>query len=261
MSTLARRAPVAALLAGLAAFGGGCADSESMIFIRQVNLPIAGGSSSDACVTEANPQGPFISHGTLDVAFRREYIAGLVVGSQIVTRGSKAQLKTETSGVRIEGLEARLEDVNGAIVWGPYTIPATGFIDPAIDVTPSYGMVDGMLVGPDVQVSKGVNVRDYLQTKPGTSLRFTSVSKVFGHTLGSQAVESGEFRYPITICYGCLIFYPAEASDPKVLPYPNCDLPQATGSTTDIGCSPGQDEKVDCRVCKATYPGNPICEP
>jgi hypothetical protein len=258
MSPLARRAPVAALVAGLAAFGGGCVDSESMIFIRQVNLPISGGSSAGGCVTEANPQGPFISHGTLDVAFRREYIAGLVVGSQIVSRGNKAQIKTETSRVRIEGIEARLEDANGAIAWGPHTIPATGFIDPAVDITPSYGIVDGTLVGNDF----GAKVALILQSDASrTGRHFTSVSKVFGHTLGSQAVESGEFRFPITMCYGCLIFYPSEANDPKVTPTPNCDLPQATGSSTDLGCSPGQDEMIDCRVCKATYPGDPICEP
>jgi hypothetical protein len=84
---------------------------------------------------------------------------------------------------------------------------------------------------------------------------------VFGHTLGSQAVDSGEFRYPITVCYGCLIYYPSEANDPKITPNPNCDLPMATGSSTSVGCSPGQDEMVDCRVCKATFPSDPICEP
>jgi hypothetical protein len=229
-----------------------------MIFIRQVNLPKTSGSSGSGCVVEPNPEGPFISHGVLDVAFRREYIAGLVVGSQIVSQGNRTQLRTETSRVRIEGIEARVEDALGALAWGPHTIPATGFIDPAADVSPSYGVVDGTLIGSDF----GARMALLLSSDTTrTGKHFTSISKVFGHTLGKQAVESGEFRFPITICFGCLIYYPSEANDPKVLPNPNCDLPLATGSSLNTGCSPGQDETVDCRVCKATYPNNPICEP
>jgi hypothetical protein len=258
MSPVTRGVPVAAMLAGLAAFGVGCADSESVIFIRQVNVPQSSGSSGSGCVTEANPEGPFISHGTLDVAFRQEYIAALVVGSQIVTSGSRTQLRTETARVRLEGIEARIEDANGAVAWGPHTIPATGFIDPAAGTEPSYGIVDGTLVGADF----GARMAILLQADTSrTGRHFTSVSKVFGHTLGQQAVESGEFRFPITICYGCLILYPAEANDPKVQPNPNCDLPSTTGTATAGGCNPGQDEQIDCRVCKATYPSDPICEP
>jgi hypothetical protein len=259
MSPLARRVSVAAMLAGLAGFGGGgCVDVESMIFIRQVNLPKSTGTSGSGCIIEPNPEGPFIAHGVLDVAFRREYIAGLVVGSQIVTRGNKAQIKTETSRVRIEGIEARVEDARGLLAWGPYTIPATGFIDPAVDVTPSYGAVDATLIGADF----GAQMALALAANPSrTGLHFTSISRVFGHTLGGQSVQSGEFHFPITVCYGCLIVYPAEANDPKVAPNPNCDLPQSTGSSLSAGCTPGQDEQIDCRVCKASFPNDPICEP
>jgi hypothetical protein len=259
MTPVACRVPVAALLASLAALSfAGCADSESMIFIRQVNIPQESGSGGGNCTVEANPTGPYIAHGTLDVAFRKEYIAALVVGSQIVSRGSRSQIRTETSRVRIEGVEARLEDADGLLRWGPYTVPATGFIDPTQDITPSYGIVDGTLVGADWGTTMAVALQNDASR---TGRHFTSISKVFGHTLGGQAVESGEYRFPITICFGCLIYYPAEANDPKVTPNPNCDLPQATGSALSLGCTPGQDEMVDCRVCKATYPSSAICEP
>jgi hypothetical protein len=250
---------VAAILASAAAVGSlGCNNSESVIFIRQVNLPQSSGSSGGGCVAQANPEGPFIAHGTLDVAFRTEYVAALVVGSQIVTSGSRTQLRTETARVRIEGIEARVEDAAGALAWGPHTIPATGFIDPATGTEPSYGIVDGTLVGADFGARMALLLAG---DRSRTGRHFTSISKVFGHTLGQQAVESGEFHFPINICYGCLILYPSEANDTKVLPNPNCDLPQATGSSTNVGCNPGQDETIDCRVCKAKYPSDPICEP
>jgi len=153
--------------------------------------------------------------------------------------------------VRIEGVEARLENASGGLVWGPHTIPATGFIDPSSGTSPSYGVVDATLVGADF----GAKMATQLAADASRSGRhYTSISKVFGHTLGNQAVDSGEFHFPITICFGCLIYYPAEANDPKVAPNPNCDLPQSTGTALAVGCTPGQDEMVDCRVCKATYP-------
>lgn len=230
--------------------GNGGTDTARMLFIRQVNVP-SGAGTSGGCTVAANPEGPSIGHGTLDVAVRQEYTARLVVGSQ-------SQTRTDTSRVQIESVEVRLEDATGAVAWGPYTVAATGFVDPTADAGSAYGLVDGTLVG----AAFGRDAALILQSDASrTGRHFTSISKVFGHTLGGEAVESGDFTFPITVCYGCQIFYPSEASDPRVTPSPNCDMPLATGVAIDLGCTPGQDEMVDCRLCKALYPSNPICEP
>jgi len=256
MSSLARRMLVVAMLAGSAAFGGqGCADSESMIFIRQVNVPVPGGATG--CTVTADPAALTMPQGSLDVAFRLHYDAALLVGNQLVNRGSREQLRTETASVQIEGAEVRLEDASGARAWGPFTVPATGYIDPAVGSTPSFGLAEVVLLGPDF----GAQMSAQLAGSPGLVKRYTSVVKVFGHTLGGTPVDTGEWHFPISICYGCLISYPSAANDPKLSPQPNCDLPVGTGTTLPETCTPGQDETVDCRICKAMMPTADICEP
>jgi hypothetical protein len=85
--------------------------------------------------------------------------------------------------------------------------------------------------------------------------------KVFGRTLGGMSVESGEWRFPINVCYGCLVVFPPEANDPKVMPQPNCGLSAVTGTSVVHPCIVGQDDTIDCRVCKETFPRGALCEP
>ena len=137
--------------AGSALLGSaGCAETESMLFIRQAQARVASGATG--CTVDSSPSSLFITEGTLDLAFRTEYTAALLVGNQLVARGNASQLRTETSRVQIEGAVVRLE--NGVnTVWGPFTVPASGFIDPATGPTPSYGLTEAILVGSDYGTS------------------------------------------------------------------------------------------------------------
>ncbi|HEX9298055.1 MAG TPA: hypothetical protein VF881_19580 [Polyangiaceae bacterium] len=250
------RAPLLAMtIAPMLLAGAGCADSESSIFIRQAQAPIAGTSSG--CQYDPSPSGLFLTAGTLDVAFRLQYTAGLLVGNQLVARGNSSQLRTETARVQLQGTIVSLEDAHGTVVWGPLTVPASGFIDPASGSTPSYGITESVLIGAEF----GGGLLTELQGSAGLVRHFTSVAKVFGHTLGGMSVESGEWRFPINVCYRCLISFPPEANDPKVTPQPNCDAPATTGTSIVQPCAVGQDDTVDCRICKQFFPGSSICEP
>jgi hypothetical protein len=231
-----------AVAAGSALLGGAaCADDQSMLFIRQAQARVASGANG--CTVDNSPSSLFITEGTLDLAFRTEYTAALLVGNQLVARGNASQLRTETSRVEIEGAVVRLEDGRNT-VWGPFTVPGSGFIDPATGSTPSYGLTEAILVGSTFGNSLVQEMRQNLAVR-----RFTSVVKVLGKTLGGTAVESGEWRFPLTICYACLVAFPPEANDPK-LTRPNCELPAGTGTTVAAPCALGQDDAVDCRVCK-----------
>ena len=64
--------------------------------------------------------------------------------------------------------------------------------------------------------------------------------RVFGHTLGGTAVESGDASFPIQVCYGCLVKFPPEASSSATSP--NCSQPPASGSSLSLPCRMGQDE-------------------
>ena len=242
--------------AGSALLGsGGCADPESMLFIRQAQARISSGATG--CTVESSPSSLFITEGTLDLAFRTEYTAALLVGNQLVARGNASQLRTETSRVEIEGAVVRLENGQNT-VWGPFTVPASGFIDPATGSTPSYGLTEAILLGS----SYGNDLATAPVADRYKVRRLTSVVKVVGKTLGGTAVESGEWRFPLTVCYGCLISFPPDANDTK-LSRPNCQLPAGTGTSVAAPCALGQDDGVDCRVCKTSVRPQDmgLCEP
>lgn len=233
------------------ALGSGCADSESMIFVRQVQARLPTGSP--ACVADSSPTSASLGEGFLDVAFRTQYAATLLVGNQLVPRGNSSQLRTETSRVDIEGTVVRALDDAGNLIFGPVTVPGTGFIDPASGSTPSFGLIETTLFRADPAL-----IND-LATNGGLR-RVVSVVKVFGHTLGGTMVESGEWRFSISNCYKCLISFPAEASTPGS-PTRDCMNAGRTGVTVTAPCQPGQDDTMDCRVCKELFTDPNVCEP
>jgi len=239
-----------ALLLGIAP---GCADSESVLFIRQVQIPQK--SSGNTCTVDTSPTSSHRAAGVLDVAIASQYRASLLVGSQLVDRGSKDDLRTETSRVQMEGSEVYLTDSAGRTIGGPYTVPSAGLIDPANGSNPSFGLVESVLVD-SVTASK---LASELSAQPrGTIRRLTSHVRVFGRTLGGTEVESGEWKYPIDVCFGCLVTYPREADSPSIQG-PDC---LATGDEEPaVPCEPGQDESVDCRICHALASSSDVCEP
>jgi hypothetical protein len=236
----------------------GCADNESSIFIRQAQLPVVGQSGA-LCTIDSSPTSLFITHGVLDVAFSTQYTAFLLVGNQLVQRGESTTVRTETSRVRLEGSEVYLEDAAGNTAAGPFTVPGSGFVDPAVGDTPGFGLMDSILVDSHT----GQALRSQLMSQPrGTLRRFTAHVKAFGTTLGGVSVESGDFTFPIDVCYGCLVSFPPDSSNPA-LQQPNCSATSTTGGTSFITpCYMGQDTPIDCRLCQQ-YVGQSadICQP
>jgi hypothetical protein len=237
-----------ALAIGLLAMG--CADSESMIFIRQVQARLPSGSTS--CTADNAPTSPALGEGVLDVAFRTRYTAALLVGNQLVPRGNSSELRTETSRVAIQGSIVRVLDDAGNLAWGPVTVPGTGFIEPASSATPSFGLTESTLFQADQAVMNDL-------ASNGGLRRDLAIVKVFGRTLGGTTVESGEWQFPINICFRCLISFPAEASTSTTMP--NCLQAASTGTAVTPPCNPGQDDTLDCRACKEIFTDPRMCEP
>jgi hypothetical protein len=247
MASWTKRIVGSALVAGGAGLlASACADNESSIFIRQVIVP-----SSGTCAYAGDPGSAAYTEGVLDVAFRQEYVAGLLVGNQLVQRGSNEKIRTETSRFRVEGSEVRIETPDGEVLRGAYTVPTAGFVDPASGTTPGWGVVSSVLID---SMTGGVLAASGIG-------RVVSVVKVYGRTLGGQELESGEFRFPISVCYGCLVSFPPEANDPTQTPVPNCLASSSSGSSVESPCLLGQDQPIDCRVCTSSgYPAD-VCQP
>ena len=241
--------------AGAAALGAmGCAEDQSMLFVRQAQARVPSGTSG--CTADNSPSSLVITDGTLDLAFRTEYTAALLVGNQLVARGNSSQLRTETSRVQIEGAEVRLED-GEKVEWGPYTVPGSGFVDPATGSAPSFGLTETILLGSAYgnELAKNFDRR--------VVKRLTSVVKILGKSLGGASIQSGEWRFPLSVCYGCLVVFPPDANDPKLARQPNCSLPAGTGTTVNPPCVLGQDDAIDCRICKTSVRPTDmgLCEP
>ncbi|MEZ4223143.1 MAG: hypothetical protein R3B13_19525 [Polyangiaceae bacterium] len=212
----------------------GCADNESALFVRAVVK-----LESGQCVATPDPSTTFFSSGVLDLAFRDSYSASLLVGNQLVNRGSKDLLRTETSRIVLRGAEVRLLNDQQALI-REFTVPVSGFVDPGTGDEPGYGVTGALLIPSGLALAAGTRV--------------VADVRVFGDTLGGEEVTSDSLSFPITLCNGCLISYPLDADDPA---QPGYQCVSGTDvSSQDSPCRVGQDEAVDCRLC-----GNlPICQ-
>lgn len=198
------------LLAGAAAAsaaGPACVHDNSTIFVSNVLAPqyVTAGM---VCQFTPDPTQPVLSEGMLDVAVGLQYTAEFLVGNQIVPRGDPNQPQTETSFVTVEGAVVRIVDENGTQL-NTYTRPTAATIPPSSGTTPGYAAL-------------GVTIIDEATVKslaPGA--RVVSYVRIFGHTLGGDSVESNEFGFPINVCLGCLISFPAMEQN-NDLPKPNC---------------------------------------
>lgn len=225
---------LAAILCGAGLMAAsGCADNKSALFIRGVEVVQA-----PSCEAKADPTSSMWGGGMMDVALTHEYWAPLLVGNQLTERGSREQVRTETSRVTIRGAVVDVETSQGKSLTD-YTIDATGFIDPASGTTPGYGVVWAKIIPPSLNLPANTTV--------------TVKVHVFGDTLGGRSIESTDLTYPVSTCNGCLVSFPSGAYDPAN-PSAGC-----TGDPSGAvePCFPGQDQPIDCRLCTQ----NPACIP
>lgn len=227
----------ATLFAATCVVAAGCADNESGLFVRSVLV-----LQPPECSVRADPTSAHWLGGVMDTALTSTYEAALLIGNQLVSRGDRDKVRTETSRVVIEGAEVAVLSATGGVLQ-EFSVPATGFVDPGTSDEPGYGSASATLI-PSGVVSAG----------PGEVFLVTAEVRVFGTTLGGDEIESAKLTFPITICYGCLISFPADADDPA---QPGYQCATGTGEAVDAPCRIGQDEPVDCRVCVGS---NPACQ-
>jgi hypothetical protein len=222
------------LLVGAGLLGSSCVDNRSSVFIYGVmNI------NSSQCLAQPDATAVLQPSGTLDRYFADGYQAALLVGSHLTQRGSRQQLRTETSRLEITRAKMTLYGTNNSVV--SFETPATGLINPS----------DGTDAGLAAVFIRMVRAEDMMNLGPDGQI--IARIKIEGTTLGGQDLESGDFDYPITVCTGCLVDYPAGAIDPTS---GNCDSASDVMSTSTI-CFFGQDASFPCTVCAGTR--DPVC--
>jgi hypothetical protein len=173
-------------------------------------------------------------------------VAGLIIGNQLTERGSREQVRTETSRVSLKGAEVKLESPQGDELVPAFSSIGTGFVDAS----------DGNDAAPAVMFATLIPASIATSLPAGTVVVKV---RVFGTTLGGEDVESAELLFPIEICDGCLISYPASARDLTAdgAEY-QCklaadDAANSGGEDTDQPCSLGIDFPTPCTACSGLY--------
>jgi hypothetical protein len=220
-----------------------CAEDSSSLYVEGVLAP-----NSPACEYSPDPGQLQLFRGTLDVAFTTKYEGVVLVGNQLATRGNKAELRTETSGLRIRGSEVQLRNSQGSVL-DEFSVNGGGFIQPVGGNGAGYGLAQVTMIPPAV----GRDLADQLESSRGAIRTLIASVRVFGETLGGLELTSSDFTFPIDVCYGCLVDYPLEAvQDPGDGSGLVCVA--ASDGITLEACAIGQDERIDCRACAAAVP-------
>jgi hypothetical protein len=217
--------------------GPGCADNRSSIFtIGALAVP------QDTCAWTNDDSNAFVPSGRLDLALSKEYWIPILVGNQLVARGNAATLRTETSRIALQEAVVRLTDSEGTEVGGgAFTVPISGFIDPANGSDPSFGSAAVTLI--DGQAASTL--------KPGQVIANVTI---IGETLGNVEVATDEWAFPITVCDGCSVVFVPDGDDPARQGI-DCDV----RDDAPFYCRMGMDAPVDCRACSAVNPA--LCAP
>ena len=183
------------------------------------------------CNYKASLNGPFLSSGTLDIAFAGTYTPtlGLVV------------YRNDT--VTINAADVRVTDAIGNPV-SAFSTPASG------TVTASGGLVTVTLL----DAASVANIHVVLAGNVA-SHRLVSHAIIHGHASDGTALVTNELSFPIDGCSGCLVQFPLGSDDPTSVKQPNCAAPLP--QTELVPCVVGQDQPIDCRTCQS----NPVCVP
>jgi len=231
MRRLTKGFVIAGFLSAGALMLPGCAENDTMLYIQGV-MALSPGD----CTATADSNSTLLLGGVLDTYFRADYRAALLVGNQLVSRGSRDQLRTESNRVVLRGAEVTLLDSEENKI-ASFTVPGTGFVDVGTSSDPGLGVLSTILIPAGVAAADQLYLVDV---------------RVFGDTLGGTEIESATLRFPVSTCSRCLLSFPLEADDPAVSGY-QCSAGDS-GNSQEIPCRLGQDEYVDCRLCAATDP-------
>ncbi len=241
-----RRPPLKSLFAlAAASLAAGalpsCATNDSMMYIVGVAARQAG-----ACAVKADLEGTILAKGTMDRLLASEYTAALLVGNQLTQRGSRERLRTETSKIALKGAEVRLENTQGTELVPAFSAIGTGFVDASEGVDAAPAVMFATLIPASIAGS----------LTPGTVV---SKVRVFGTTLGGEDVESAELLFPIQVCDGCLVSFPASARDLTATGdtyqclLASDESTAAANSDEPLPCELGIDLPAPCTACSGLY--------
>jgi len=180
-----------------------------------------------------------LAHGVLDLGFATEYRSSLLLGNQVTPAGGASAGQS----VSLDNAEVNL--TSGEVPLLRFTTTLTGFVPPGSGDTATYQASLASLIPSELSVSDGVrNAHDLVANV-----------RVHGSTSDGAALTTNWLAFPITVCTGCLVQYPASAADPEssTAGY-RCASTSAVRSPPSVPCTLGQDVPFSCEICADTHP-------
>jgi hypothetical protein len=196
-----------------------------------------------ACLAQPDKAAPQLPRGVMDVAFTTGYSAVVLIGNDLPQLGATAQPRSVTERVSLRAAEVTLQTADGTVL-GNYSTVGTGFIDAASGGVPAYGVMVVTLIPPALGATDPVKTAHDLVAK----------IRVEGEALDGTTLTSTEIGFPIKVCNGCLVQYPASAVDPVVPRGGDYQCALADyAQKTPTPCALGQDEPFSCVLCSRAY--------
>ncbi|MBH22869.1 MAG: hypothetical protein CMH57_00145 [Myxococcales bacterium] len=249
----------------------GCVEEEASVLVVGNERP------GNTCELTANQAGPFLSRGVMDISLTKRYVMAPVLLNQL-GNSKDVRLATQSGDPMLDDtqIEGNTIILDGANVSFTTNVPALElalqsdlFIPVGGTVFPSSTAAIGLEV---ISEALGRQIENTtLFDQRGTLVTILVNVTFTGRSTAGRDIESTEFSFPLDICSGCLLNYPPGTLFPDDDGSQTCDVtkdPNNTGtanSSFESVCIYGQDEAVDCRLCRSAV-GDPtdaddVCDP
>lgn len=245
----------------------GCADNEATFFIRQMSAPLVAGN---LCTLPIDPTAQRVTEGVMDVGLRDDYFVAPLFQSSLISTANPSFGRVETAGVNIQGFVVELRDgsPSGALLERPFSVYQSTFVPAGVGGLPTYAATQLQVIPPPVGQALRASVCVVDRTGVDTNCPVPRIRQrvkrvivrmyAFGRTQGNLDIETPIYDFPVNVCCGCLVQFPADADAPEtVRPGPDC-----TVGVPLVGpgqCGVGMDFPVDCRSCAGT--NREFCQP
>ena len=194
----------------------GCVDNDVTFFVEHVKVQ----PEAPQCSTSAGDD--FAPSGLIDLAVANSFFNYYYVTNAAMLREDYDNIRAETDGIIVEGMEVYVESAVGGIVGGTeyfdfqhYIPPETSEIMAAIsipqsaiiDLADSAGCrrVDTYDDADDIAALAMQNPRMWPPQWEADTGTVYSVVRFLGHTQGGREVETGEFSFMVKTCCNCLV--------------------------------------------------------
>jgi hypothetical protein len=240
------------LLSSLLALAlAGCVDNRASFFVQDMKVP------TEDCSIPAERDASYYSWGYWDIGLTGEYHVHPLVVNNMTSSTRLNPMAAESSLVQVDGAWVTIMDSSDNELRGETFVPSPCEVDPEGSST----AMDFQAITYDIYsdlAGAGLLLEWSDLCAQAVTSNLVLRIQVVGITAGGQDMETPYFYFPITVCCGCMVYFPSETWDDALVP-PTYKCHGSEITTTQSLCWVGQDWDVDCRVCAGNNPS--LCDP